>query len=150
MPVGTSGTGANLNAAGYGTPILLSNVLMRTLCAATGVLLNDPATATVATLTMTSNALDQHFMLASADTSLIIAHSIVWDAPAVEVAGDGSVTSIDNNSHDVSTLPGLKGDPGFIEASNYDYHLRLDSPDIDAYTPGLYSKLHDVDGDRST
>ncbi|MGA9333210.1 MAG: hypothetical protein WBV39_02915 [Rudaea sp.] len=134
-------------AAQSGSVINLDGVLMDRVPGFAGIWLENAAAAFINNLTMAGNDLSADFLLATADTQIGIADSIVWDAPAVAIAGSGSVFNTDNVSHDPATLPGLNLDPGFVDAASHDYHLRGDSPNVDAYAINPDTPATDIDGE---
>lgn len=145
-PLNVVSGAAVIYASGTNTHIGLAGVLMDRLPGAAGLLLNDSAMADVSNLTVSGTSFDYDFQLASADTRLGIVDSIVWDAPAVAISGSGTVFSLDNDSHDPATLPGANVDPGFVDAANFDYHLRGDSANVDAYAVNPDTPDTDIDG----
>lgn len=134
------------NGGGIHTLIELYGVLMDRLRADAALQVADHAVVVAADLTLAGNHVSSDFALQGNSTSLNLQHSIVWDTGAVAVTGLGSVYSLDNNSYDTSTLPGMDFDPGFADPASDDFHLRADSLNVDAYTPMAYTDSVDLDG----
>ncbi|MGA9420720.1 MAG: hypothetical protein WBW61_00015 [Rhodanobacteraceae bacterium] len=135
-----------LGGNGNGSSITLNGVLMDRLVAMAAVRLESGAVAIGSNLTVAGNDVGSDFFLNGPNTSLNLQNSIVWDSPAIAVEGSGSVFSLNNNSFDPATLPGLDFDPGFADPDHHDFHPRVDSPDVDAYTPMAYVPSFDLDG----
>ncbi|MGA8278375.1 MAG: hypothetical protein WB784_09280 [Rhodanobacteraceae bacterium] len=143
---GATSVASVLDGDGDGSSITLNGVLMDRLLATVAVRVTSGGAVVAANLTLAGNDVSNDFQLLGADTALNIQNSIVWDPLAIAVEGSGGVFSLNNNSFDPATLPGMNFDPGFADPHHHDFHLRGDSLNVDAYTPMAYGSTIDIDG----
>lgn len=145
---GVPSDGATLHALGPGSRLELREVLVRQLNGE-GMLLGSGAEGYIYGSTFVNNAFSSDIRLADSGNTLDVQDSIFWDAPAAVLsgAGNGMVTGINNNAHDISALPdSVAVDPGFVDAASGNYRLRGDSPNVDTRTPPPSPYGVDIEG----